>query len=175
MRLIPGLVASLSLGMFVFGAHADYTPVEALADSLPEADKVLVRKSERRLFLLRNGEPFREYRIALGGNPVGHKLKEGDQRTPEGDYHINWRNPNSDFHLSLSISYPNEEDIARAARKGVSAGGNIMIHGQKNGEEWFENFQQLRDWTEGCIAVTNAAMQEIWHAVPNGTPIRIEP
>jgi murein L,D-transpeptidase YafK len=169
-------VLVLGLAMLFSTAGADYTPIDTVtATELPRADAVLVRKGERRLFLLRDGEPFREYRIALGGNPKGHKQEEGDLRTPEGEYFIDWRNPNSDFYLSLRISYPNQDDLARAAARGASPGGAIMIHGQRNGEEWFENFQQLRDWTEGCIAVTNAAMEEIWQAVPNGTPIRIEP
>jgi murein L,D-transpeptidase YafK len=168
-------VLVLGLAMLTSTAGADYTPVETVAMDPPRADAVLVRKGERRLYLLKNGQPFREYRIALGANPVGHKQEEGDQRTPEGEYRLDWRNPDSEFHLSLRISYPNEEDRTRAETRGVSPGGMIMIHGQRNGLGWFENFQQLRDWTDGCIAVTNAAIEEIWHAVPDGTPIRIEP
>lgn len=168
-------VLVLGLAMLISTAGADYTPVETVATDLPRADAVLVRKGERKLYLLKNGQPFREYRIALGANPFGHKQEEGDQRTPEGEYFIDWRNPDSEFHLSLRISYPSPHDRARAAAQGVSPGGMIMIHGQRNGLGWFESFQQLRDWTEGCIAVTNAAMEEIWHAVPVGTPIRIEP
>lgn len=169
-------VVLLYLGILVPSTGlADYTSGDRVTAELPKADAVLVRKGERRLFLLRDGQPFREYRIALGANPVGHKREEGDMRTPEGEYVVDWRNPNSAFHKSLRISYPNEADRARAEAMGVSPGGMIMIHGQKNGEGWFENFRQLRDWTEGCIAVTNAAIEEIWYAVRDGTPIRIEP
>jgi murein L,D-transpeptidase YafK len=166
--LIPTLLVSAA-------GLADIEPSEVVKAELPKADAVLVRKGERRLYLLRDGQPYREYRIALGGNPVGHKQEEGDLRTPEGDYYIDWRNPDSDFHLSLRISYPSYRDRSRALARGVSPGGMIMIHGQRNGLGWFENFQQLRDWTDGCIAVTNTAIEEIWHAVPDGTPIRIEP
>lgn len=143
-------------------------------DDLSLADMVLVKKAERKLYLLRGDQPFREYRIALGGNPIGHKEYEGDQRTPEGDYTIDWRNPNSAFHLSLRISYPNEEDIARAAERGLSPGNMIMIHGQPNKFSW-GNWVRRWDWTDGCIAVANDDMAEIWRAVPDGTPIRIRP
>lgn len=140
-----------------------------------KADHIKIDKSERRLDLMKNGKRIRSYRISLGGNPVGHKQREGDSRTPEGKYIIDWRNPKSKYHLSLHISYPNREDRARAKKKGVSPGGDIMIHGLPNG--WVAAGPALAgvDWTDGCIAVDNWAIEEIWEAVPNGTPITIHP
>lgn len=147
----------------------------ALAAPALQADEIRVRKSAREMDLLRNGQVIRSYAIALGGDPAGgHKTREGDQRTPEGRYEIDWRNPNSIAHLSLHISYPDAEDRARAAAEGLPPGGNIMIHGIANGWGFLGGLHRLRDWTDGCIAVTNAEMQEIWSLVPDGTPIVIE-
>jgi murein L,D-transpeptidase YafK len=133
------------------------------------ADQVVVNKSRRELLLLRGNVILRQYRIALGRDPIGHKQCEGDGRTPEGRYTIDRRNPKSKYHLSLHISYPNADDVARAQAAAVEPGGDIMIHGLKDGE--------LRDgdWTQGCIAVTNEEMEEIWGLVPDGTVIVIEP
>jgi murein L,D-transpeptidase YafK len=109
----------------------------------------------------------------LGGHPVGNKIQEGDERTPEGNYLIDWRNQKSIAHLSLHISYPNQADISQAKALGVSPGGNIMIHGILNGWGWLGRLHSYWDWTNGCIAVTNAEMREIWSLVPDGTPITI--
>lgn len=140
-----------------------------------QADKVLVLKSERRLTLLRDGKPLKSYRVALGWGPVGHKEREGDGKTPEGTYAIDSRNASSAFHKGLHISYPNAQDRAAAAKLGVSPGGDIMIHGMKNGLGWIGNLHRLIDWTNGCIAVTDQEITEIWRAVPNDTPIEIRP
>jgi murein L,D-transpeptidase YafK len=137
------------------------------------ADRVLVNKAERRLELLRRGRPLRSYRIALGANPDGHKLSEGDKRTPEGRYVLDWRNPWSKFYKSIHISYPNEKDVENAEEAGVSPGGLIMIHGLPMETEWVGELHALKDWTDGCIAVTNAEMDEIWAMVKDGTPIEI--
>src|SRR5262245_47545056 len=136
---------------------------------------MLVEKAARRLTLLAGGKPIRSYRISLGGNPIGAKQQEGDERTPEGLYTINARNPNSSFHLSLQISYPNAKDRARAAAAGVNPGGLIMIHGIGNGLGWLGALHRLADWTDGCIAVTNAEIEEIWELVPVGTSVEIRP
>lgn len=127
-------------------------------------------KSRRELLLLRGESILRVYKIALGTNPTGHKTCEGDGRTPEGRYVIDRRNPKSAYHLSLHISYPNEEDRTRAAALEVSAGGDVMIHGLRSGVRHPEE-----DWTRGCIAVTDQEMDEIWGLVPDGTPIEIHP
>jgi murein L,D-transpeptidase YafK len=140
-------------------------------------DSVLVRKGDRTIQLLHDGEVYREYSIALGDSPEGHKFMEGDERTPEGDYVLNWRNPNSNFHKSIHISYPNARDRAFARAMGVNPGGMIMIHGRPN---WLTSPAVAReydgrDWTDGCIAVKNHEMDEIWRLVRDGTPIRILP
>ena len=139
------------------------------------ADKVLIEKKERRLTLLSEGEVIKTYRIALGGNPVGPKERQGDNKTPEGTYIIDSRNGKSAYHLALHISYPNERDKRRARELGVSPGGNIMIHGIKNGYSWIGDSHAKFDWTKGCIAVTDEEMEEIYKLVPNGTTVEIRP
>ena len=140
-----------------------------------QADQVVVYKSKRQLQLLRAGLVLRTYRIALGDNPVGHKRQEGDEKTPEGAYVLDWRNPNSRYYKSIHISYPNAQDWQQAQRHGVSPGGDIMIHGMNNQTAWLGSIQHWWDWTNGCIAVSNAEMDEIWKMVKNGTPIQINP
>ncbi|WP_269932138.1 L,D-transpeptidase family protein [Aminobacter sp. HY435] len=154
----------------------------ALLASLVSADAeqarielVRVNKSERKLELVSGERVVRSYGIALGANPVGHKLQEGDERTPEGRYVLDWRNPDSAFTKSIHISYPDADDVAAAKRAGVEAGGMIMIHGQSKGFGWWSWLMQLYDWTNGCIAVTDEDMAEIWQMVENGTPIEINP
>lgn len=137
------------------------------------ADLILVDKSDRTLSLVKDGAVFRTYRIALGAHPHGHKLQEGDERTPEGRYEIDGRNAGSRFFRSLHISYPNATDRNRAAESGVSPGGDIMIHGMKNGFGWLGRLHRLVDWTNGCIAVTDEEMRDIWSAVATGTAIEI--
>jgi murein L,D-transpeptidase YafK len=142
------------------------------------ADKVVVKKSQRKLELHHNGRVIREYRIALGGSPDGHKFTEGDQRTPIGDYSLNWRNPNSSFYKSIHISYPNERDKLVSRALGYSnPGGMIMIHGLPNyvQSETMRRQYLGRDWTQGCIAVQNHEIDEIWNMVRDGTPIKILP
>lgn len=138
-------------------------------------DRIVVEKGARRMHLLDHGKTVRIYRIALGGNPQGHKEQEGDSRTPEGVYIIDARNPESRFHLSLRISYPNADDRRRAASRGVSPGGDIFIHGLPNGDGDAGRDYAGRDWTDGCIAVTNAEIREIWAMIKDGTPIEIRP
>ena len=132
-------------------------------------DRVVVAKSRREMLLLSGESVLRRYRIALGRNPVGPKTREGDGRTPEGRYSIDRRNPRSKYHLSLHISYPNAEDRERAQREGVDPGCDIMIHGQPNGE----TTAREGDWTQGCIAVTNEEIEEIWELVADGTAVEI--
>ena len=147
-----------------------------MAPAHEQADYILVLKSERRMILYRQGQPIRQYRISLGnGANDGPKRFEGDGRTPEGTYIIDWRNNNSVAHISLHISYPNAQDVAYAASHGRSAGGDIMIHGINNGWGFLGPLQRVRDWTAGCIAVTNREMREIWSLVPDGTTIEIRP
>lgn len=138
-------------------------------------DSVLVKKSERKMYLVANGKPVREYRVAFGANPKGHKQMQGDERTPEGTYTLDYKNGKSSFYKAIHISYPNTRDIARARAAGVDPGGQIMIHGQHNGLGQVARVSQKFNWTDGCIAVTNQEMDEIWDLVDVGTPIEITP
>jgi L,D-peptidoglycan transpeptidase YkuD (ErfK/YbiS/YcfS/YnhG family) len=148
---------------------------KVFAGRMEPADKVLIEKQARQLTLIAKGEVIKTYTIALGGNPVGPKEREGDNKTPEGIYFIDSRNGNSGYHLSLHISYPNELDNMRARERGVRPGGDIMIHGIKNGFSPVGTSHAESDWTQGCIAVTNQEMEEIYKLVPNGTLVEITP
>ena len=143
--------------------------------ALPMASEVVVHKAKRRLELWQGGKLLRAYRISLGLNPSGHKQHEGDFRTPEGRYVLDVRNPRSEFFLSMRVSYPNARDVARARKAGVAPGGQIMIHGLPNEPRWPPDHYAREDWTDGCIALSNADMMEVWMLVADGTPIDIRP
>jgi murein L,D-transpeptidase YafK len=147
----------------------------AVASSNVLADKILIEKKDRKMTLFSQGQAIKSYKVALGGNPVGAKERKGDNKTPEGLYTIDSRNKNSKYHLSLHISYPNEKDRKRAKELGVSPGGDIMIHGIKNGMGWVGSIHTWYDWTQGCIAVTDKEIEEIDKLVPNGTVVEILP
>lgn len=150
-------------------------PGVPLADEFPAADEVLIVKSDRELHLLSNGKIFRTFKIALGMSPEGDKSAEGDFKTPEGRYLLDMRNPNSDFFLSIHISYPNADDRREARQKGTDPGGAIMIHGQPNAPTYTETYYRTQDWTNGCIAVSNSDMIDIWLMTPDNTPVEILP
>ncbi len=139
------------------------------------ANLIIVEKAKRVLTLYSGKKSLKSYRIALGGNPQGHKLEEGDMRTPEGRYIIDAKNPNSSFHLSLHISYPNRQDLRSARRRKVSPGGAIMIHGTPGSLGALNTLGLYRDWTAGCIAVSDTEIEEIYAAIHTGTPILINP
>jgi murein L,D-transpeptidase YafK len=172
---------------FVFLALLIAAPVSASAPSQamrelqpkakPTVAHITVLKSMRRMYLLDpDGNIVREYPIALGGNPVGDKEQEGDGKTPEGRYKISYKNQNSEFYKSLKIDYPNKNDIWRAKRRGVKPGSNIFIHGQPNGKSWmFWKYNTEKDWTWGCVAVSNTHIDEIWDLVDEGTTVLIKP
>ncbi len=145
------------------------------AGEFPVADKVVIEKAERKLHLVKDGERFRTFDIALGIRPVGDKQFEGDFKTPEGNYLLDMRNPHSDFFLSIHISYPNREDARLARSNGANPGGAIMIHGQPNTPKRSEAFYRTQDWTNGCIAVSNSDMIDIWLMTAGNTPIEILP
>jgi murein L,D-transpeptidase YafK len=168
MRLTAAVatLAVLALAPVQGGLHATVFPV---------ADKVLVVKGERKLYLIKDGEPFRTFNIALGMRPRGDKQYEGDYRTPEGNYFLDTRNPNSDFFLSIHVSYPSYQDVREARAKGRDPGGAIMIHGQPNVPTRSEAYYRTQDWTNGCIAVSNSAMIDIWLMTETNTPIEIRP
>jgi murein L,D-transpeptidase YafK len=140
-----------------------------------KADKVLVVKTKRLMLLLRDGEVIKTYRISLGKNPNGHKTRSGDKKTPEGTYVLDYRKMSDKFHRSIHISYPNGEDLHKAQQNGLTPGGAIMIHGFPIDLTELENINKYVDWTDGCIAVTNGEIDEIWELVPDNTPIEIRP
>lgn len=177
LRKYIAISACLALMFIAMGAHAAENRTLAMADTAAydEISQLVIRKEERRLYLMANDQIVRSYRISLGKTPEGHKLYEGDSRTPEGNYTIDFRNPNSDFYKSIRISYPNPKDRELAASWGLKPGGNIMIHGLPNEVGDMAFAYKGLDWTDGCIAVTNEEMDEIWRLVDVGTPIRILP
>jgi murein L,D-transpeptidase YafK len=143
--------------------------------SAQKADLVVVRKSESRLYLEKDGKPFAIFRASFGSEPRGHKQQEGDERTPEGRYVLDSKNAKSAFYRSIHISYPNAQDVASAKTRGVKPGGQIMIHGQKNGLSWLSPVAQWFNWTDGCVGLSNKDMDAVWSAVDVGTPIQIYP
>lgn len=153
---------------------APAAPANTGAD-FPLADMVVVEKGMRKLHLYRDGEPFRTFDIALGVVPVGDKEREGDFKTPEGRYLLDARNPNSDYFLSIHISYPDARDRLEAAARGEDPGSAIMIHGQPNEPSYSETYYRTQDWTNGCIAVSNSDMIDIWLMTTDNTPIEIRP
>jgi len=147
----------------------------AQASEFPVADTVVIEKAARVLHLMQDGQAFRTFKIALGIRPVGDKLREGDFKTPEGRYLLDTRNPNSDFFLSIHISYPSSADRREASEQGFQPGGAIMIHGQPNTPTRSEAYYRTQDWTNGCIAVSNSDMIDIWLMTGDNTPIEIKP
>jgi murein L,D-transpeptidase YafK len=139
------------------------------------ADRVVVLKKERTLQLMSQGKAIKTYKVALGGDPIGPKTRQGDHKTPEGLYVLDSRNVHSQFYKSIHISYPNAHDRAAARQKGVSPGGDVFVHGLPKGYAWVGASHRAKDWTDGCIAVTNQEIDEIWRAVTDGTPIEIRP
>jgi murein L,D-transpeptidase YafK len=168
--MFAALILICAFAIYLY-AHHNWNPLPAGTT----IDRIVVEKSARRLSIFREGNQIKTYRIALGRNPVGAKREEGDMKTPEGIYKIDDRNPQSSFHLALHVSYPSEEDDKRAAARGVSAGFDIMIHGIQNGRGWIGGFHRWKDWTAGCIAVTDEEIEELWRVTPDGTTIEICP
>ncbi len=147
----------------------------AICPGFQKADNVVVIKSESRMMLYARGEVIKAYHVVFGANPEGHKMQEGDERTPEGKYVLDYKKSDSAFYRAIHISYPNSSDRKAARKRGVDPGGAIMIHGQPNGWGRWGFITRMFNWTDGCIAVTNKEMDEIWNAVDVGTPIEILP
>jgi len=168
-RIWPCVLPSVLIVLLAVG------PSPASSSAIEMADRVVVRKSERRLMLMRGDRVLRQFGVALGLSPTGPKRQEGDFRTPEGTYRLSGRNANSDFFLAIQVDYPGPEDERRASAEGVAPGGLIMIHGQPNRPNRPLEYYQKRDWTNGCIAVSNADMVDIWLMTPDNTPIQILP
>lgn len=165
-RLVTGLLG----GAFCVAAIAQPVGKPAL-----HVDRVVVLKKQRTLQLLNQGKVVRSYQIALGADPVGPKTQQGDHKTPEGIYRLDSRNAHSQFYKSIHISYASQSDRAAARKRGVSPGGDVYVHGLPNGYGFVGASHRMKDWTDGCIAVTNSEMDEIWQAVRDGTPIEIRP
>ncbi|WP_348273401.1 L,D-transpeptidase family protein [Halopseudomonas sp. SMJS2] len=157
--------AALLLGLLAGSCLADTVIIE----------KLLIHKQERRLEVISDGQVIRYYRVALGKQPVGHKQERGDNRTPEGIYSIDWRHHSPSYNLSLHLDYPNLKDRAEAWKRGVDPGSMIMIHGTPVDEEYPEWFFTGLDWTNGCIALDNRSMRELWELAPDGTLVEIRP
>ena len=170
LQLLCALSTLLLAASVVPGRHGD-----ARATDFPIADKVVVEKASRKLHLLKGGVAIRSFDIALGIRPVGDKEKEGDFKTPEGNYLLDARNPDSEYFLAIHVSYPDSRDRAEARKKGVDPGGAIMIHGQPNDPTRSEGYYRTQDWTNGCIAVSNSDMIDIWLMTAENTPIEIRP
>jgi murein L,D-transpeptidase YafK len=176
------LRSTLSLALIV-AAQAAATPASSVAGAtgvgpggpVPLADSIVIEKKARRLNLYHQGRLLRTYRVALGANPVGDKRFAGDRRTPEGVFFIDYKHEKSDYHLAMHISYPDSSHRARAEAAGVSPGGDIMIHGLKNGQGASGAFHRTVDWTDGCIALTDEEIEGMWSAVMVGTPVEIKP
>ena len=160
--------------LILIGAVYYLFPEERLSAG-QKIDKIVVKKSERRMEVYSGGQLIKSYRISLGRNPKGDKEFEGDKRTPEGHYTINDKNPKSAYHKNLGISYPNGGDIEDARKRNLNPGGEIKIHGIRNGLGFIGKFQRMLDWTAGCIALTNDEVDELYDRVDLGTPITIEP
>jgi murein L,D-transpeptidase YafK len=161
--------------LLVSGMTLAFAGVSSHTLARVEADRIVVRKADRILTLYWHGAKLKSYRVALGGRPEGPKSALGDQRTPEGLYTVTRRTKKTDFHAALEVSYPNADDLARSRAARVSPGGGIEIHGLHDGFEWLGSAHAILDWTDGCIAVTNQEIDEIVAAVPNGTPLEIQP
>ncbi len=168
------IAAALSILLLAAAVAGAGTPSGALPEGTV-ADRIVVEKAARCLTLLKNGAPLKTYRVALGRSPVGNKERQGDNRTPEGVYSIDWRNARSQYHRSLHISYPTPAERERARKRGASPGGDIMIHGLPPAYAWLGARHRLVDWTFGCVAVTNQEIEEIWRVVPDGTAVEIKP
>lgn len=167
---LVAVLGLLTASLFIPPEQVNIPPPPAMSGKV---DRIVIEKAARRMQLIQGGQPVRSYRIALGFSPEGDKDRQGDGRTPEGEFTVDRRNDQSAFHLSLGLDYPRPEDRDRAAAGGYSPGGDIFIHGQPNGIA--DGFKLRGDWTAGCIALTNVEMREVWAVTPIGTKVEIRP
>jgi murein L,D-transpeptidase YafK len=173
LRHKPATVVTFALACFIF--LGVFVSLAGASRDAEQADHILIVKSTRTMTLTRGNKVLKTYKVALGTVPVGPKQKQGDHKTPEGNYVINAKNSHSQFHLALHISYPKAEDRERAQKMGVSPGGDIMIHGLAPQFAFLGALHRQTDWTDGCVAVTNPEIEEIWKLVPVGTTVEIRP
>jgi murein L,D-transpeptidase YafK len=167
--VIAACVILAVAGIAIFSIRSQPIPAGAKATS------IMVEKNKHLMIVYSNGDVLRVYHVSLGRGHISAKQREGDNRTPEGRYIIDSKNAHSTFYKSLHISYPSAQDIAHARLQGVPPGGAVMIHGLRNDLKWLGSLHRLRDWTKGCIAITDAEMDELWPLVDAGTPIEIKP
>lgn len=173
LSIFSAIFAGLIMTAVHSGAAVSGTQTARLTP--PKADRVVVLKTERKLVLMRDDRVLRIFRVALGRYPVGHKQRQGDAKTPEGAYTLDFKLKKSSFYRAIRVSYPNQQDISSARERGVDPGGKIMIHGLPNDMSASRVGHPMIDWTQGCIAVTNREMDEIWSMIDPGTPIEIHP
>ena len=177
----PGIFLVRAAVLFVFAAGlflstaALAAPADTSGTMNDPVDRIIVEKSKRRMTLLRGQQEVAVYRVALGRDPIGPKVMRGDNRTPEGLYFVDYKVRNSVYHRALHLTYPNLDDLTRADSLGVAPGSHIMIHGMSRRQLWMGDVQYLFDWTNGCIALTNGEIEEIWDFVPLWTPVEIRP
>ena len=171
-RTATALLAAWAF-LFVFFGPVTATELSPVTDAV--VDRIIVEKSKRTMTLLKQDREVRTYKIALGRDPVGPKVMQGDNKTPEGIYYIDYKVANSVYHRALHLSYPSSDDVERARALGVPPGGSIMIHGMKPDKLWMGDVQYLFNWTNGCIALTNREIEEVWVLVPSWTPVEIRP
>ncbi len=173
LRLLLYLSILVGLGFITASLYSPMPPLPPPPPLTGEVDRIVIEKAARRMQLIQDGKPVRTYQIALGFTPTGDKQRQGDGKTPEGEFTIDRRNSESAFHLSVGLDYPRPEDVQQAAAGGYSPGGDIFIHGQPNA---LPDILRLKgDWTAGCIALTNAEMLEVWAVTPIGTEVEIRP
>lgn len=161
--------------LFFFPGPALATELSSVSVRDAVVDRIVIEKSKRTMTLLKQDREVRTYKVALGRNPIGPKIQKGDQKTPEGLYYVDYKLYNSGYHRALHLNYPNQDDIERARSLGVTPGNSIMIHGMKEDKLWMGDVQYLFDWTNGCIALTNREIEEVWVLVPPWTPVEIRP
>ena len=169
-KIIKYILLIITVGLAVYYFY----PETKMPDNI-KVDRILVLKSQRQLQAFSNGQLIKTYKISLGRNPIGDKEFEGDKRTPEGLYEINDKNPNSGYHKNLGVSYPNQKDIEQANKIDKPTGGDVKIHGIRNGIGFIGKFERWFDWTAGCMALTNSDIDELYDHTNIGTPIEIRP
>jgi murein L,D-transpeptidase YafK len=173
-KILKVSILTIASGLIILFYHWNYAMSDPLSSTI-KADRIVVYKSLRILELRKKGKILKTYSVSLGTQPIGTKEYEGDRRTPEGIYFINGKNPSSDYYKNLGISYPNNKDRKHARQLGKATGGDVKIHGLRNDMTWLGKCHRFKDWTHGCIAVTNGEMEEIYNAVEMKTTIEILP
>jgi murein L,D-transpeptidase YafK len=175
LNIVPAALTALVAAVFLFSVSVPVMATELSPAVDRPVDRIIIEKSKRTMTLLKHDKEVKTYKIALGRNPEGAKVQKGDQRTPEGLYFVDYKVRNSVYHRALHLNYPNQDDIERARSLGVTPGNSIMIHGMKQDKLWMGDVQYLFNWTNGCIALTNDEIEEVWDLVSTWTPVEIKP